>query len=188
MKNSFLKCRMGTVFLIIFAFTNRLSATDFFVDVLNNSFSPLSLQITVGDTVIWTNQDDDDDSHMATSDNGAWSGGLMIGFGDQSFYTFSNVGPFPYHDFFDAFTGTIMVVANVPNDPITISSPKRVGNQFQFDISGLVIGRTNIIEASTNLTTWLPLVTNIATSATSSYTNSQVASFGTRFFRVMQLP
>ena len=31
-------------------------------------------------------------------------------------------------------------------------------------------------------------VTNVATSATSSYTNSQVASFGTRFFRVLQLP
>ena len=188
MEKSFLKCGVGAVFLIVFTFTCPLAAADFFVDVLNSSFSPSSLQITVGDTVIWTNQDDNDGSHTVTSNTGAWIVGLMVGTGDQFSHTFPSVGPFPYHDDIDAFTGTITVVATVPNDPITISSPKRVGSQFQFDISGLVIGRTNIIEASTNLTTWFPLVTNVATSATSSYTNSQVASFGTRFFRVLQLP
>ncbi|MEO6183781.1 MAG: hypothetical protein ABIP71_11915 [Verrucomicrobiota bacterium] len=188
MKNSLLKIGFVAGVLNCFVFTSRLAATDFSVDVLNSSFSPSNREITVGDTVIWTNQDEDDDSHTATSDNGAWIGGLMVGFGDQFSHTFPNVGTFHYHDIIDSFVGTITVIANVPNDPITLSSPKRVGGQFQFDISGLVIGRTNIIEASTNLTAWLPLVTNVATSTISSYTNTQVASFGTRFFRVVQLP
>lgn len=179
MKNSFRKCGIGTIFL--FVLVSRILAVEHFVTV-GNSFSPPSLTIDLGDTVTWISQDQDF-TRTVTSDSGAWVTGYLFEEGDTFSVLFNfGTGDFHYHDDLGP-TGTIKVVANVPNDPITLCSPKRVGNQFQFDISGLVIGRTNIIEASTNLTAWLPLVTNVATSTT-----SQVASFGTQFFRVMQLP
>ena len=182
MKKSFLK--HGMVAVCFFVSMSRLCAVERFVTV-DNSFSPSSLTIDLGDTVTWTSHDQFFTRTVA-SDTGAWATGLLFEEGDTFSVVFNfATGFFPYHDSLGP-TGSITVVGVA--DPITLSSPKRVGGQFQFDISGLVIGRTNIIEASTNLTAWLPLVTNVAASTTSSYTNTQVASFGTRFFRVVQLP
>lgn len=187
MQTGFSKRALGLVLLSLIFFTGRLSAADHFVDVLNSSFSPSSLQINVGDRVIWTNQDDDDDSHSATSNNGAWSGGLMIGFGDQFQFTFTSVGTFPYYDLFDGFSGTITVVS-VTNSEISLSAPQIVSGQFQFTVSGLVTGKTNLVQASTNLVDWTSVRTNVATSSTSVFTNTQSASVSPRFFRVIQLP
>jgi plastocyanin len=121
--NTFWKRGLSSVLLSLLAFVGQLSAADHFVDVLNNSFSPSSLQINVGDRVIWTNQDDDDDSHSATSNNGAWTGGLMVGFGDQFSVTFSSPGPFFYHDIFDGFSGSITVLAANTPPSVSITNP-----------------------------------------------------------------
>jgi plastocyanin len=276
--NTFWKRGLSSVLLSWLAFVGQLSAADHFVDVLNNSFSPSSLQINVGDRVIWTNQDDDDDSHSATSNNGAWTGGLMVGFGDQFSVTFSSPGPFFYHDIFDGFSGSITVLAantppsvsitnpasgasftapvsfsiqasasdpggsianveffvdatsvgidttpnpysasvtglfageytlyavatdnlgakatnsisiSVTNPIIRLSAPKILSGEFQFAISGLVAGKTNLIQSSTNLTTWVSVRTNLATASVATFTNTQTAASAHKYFRVIQLP
>ncbi len=183
MKKGFLKCGLGTLCLSVLM--SRLFAVEHFVTV-GNSFSPSSLTIDLGDTVTWISQDQNF-TRTVTSDDNVWVKGYLYEEGETFSVVFNfATGFFPYHDDLGP-TGSITVVGVVAN-PIIISSPKRLGTQFQFDISGLVVGRTNIIEASTNLTTWLPLVTNVATSTVSSYTNTQVSLFGSRFFRVVQLP
>ena len=123
MKNGFWKQLLGSVLLLVFVISGRLHAAEYFVDVLDDSYSPSFLQINVGDTVTWTNQDEDDDAHSATSDDGAWIGGLMVGFGDQFSFTFQEAGPYPYHDLFDQFSGTIQVIAGNSLPSVTITNP-----------------------------------------------------------------
>jgi hypothetical protein len=56
-------------------------------------------------------------------------------------------------------------------------------------VSGLTIGKTNLLEATTNListTSWIYLSTNVATAGTMSFTNP--AAMRRQFFRLVQLP
>ncbi|MEO7298717.1 MAG: hypothetical protein ABI042_09100 [Verrucomicrobiota bacterium] len=105
------------------------------------------------------------------------------GSGDTASLIFTSGGYYPYFDRIGG-SGSITVVAAVA--PITMSLPKVVSGQFQFDISGLTVGKTNYILASTNLTTWLSLRTNVATVSTSSF--AEPPAFSRRFYRVQQLP
>lgn len=78
-------------------------------------------------------------------------------------------------------------VGNLP--PIVITAPRITAGTFRFNVSGLTIGKTNIVQVSTNLisaTSWLPLATNVASSSTMSFTNPAVIS--RHFFRLVQLP
>jgi len=72
---------------------------------------------------------------------------------------------------------------------ISLSIPKMVAGQVQFNASGLTIGKTNVLQTSTSLSgtagTWVPLVTNIATASIISFTNSTSHA---GFFRLLQLP
>jgi hypothetical protein len=72
--------------------------------------------------------------------------------------------------------------------PILLSAPKMVAGKFQFNVAGLTVGKTNIVQSSTNLalTNWVSLATNVAGTNTMSFTNSAVAT--RNFFRVVQLP
>jgi len=120
MKQSLLKKTLCLV-LSIMAFTGRLSATDYFVDVAD-FFSPSTLTISVGDTVTWTNVDDFDFPHSTSSNTGLWNVTLP-GYGDSYTRVFSSAGSFPYHDNGGSGTGTITVTA--PNTPpsVTITNP-----------------------------------------------------------------
>ena len=72
---------------------------------------------------------------------------------------------------------------------ITLTSPRIVAGSFQFNASGLTIGKTNVLQVSTNLASaasWVPLATNVATASTTSFTNS--ATVSRSFFRLFQLP
>jgi len=71
--------------------------------------------------------------------------------------------------------------------PIALSFSGVNSGRFEFKASGLVPGRTNVLESSTNLASaqnWIPLFTNVAESATASFTNT---ISGQRFFRLIQL-
>jgi plastocyanin len=69
---------------------------------------------------------------------------------------------------------------------INLTAPRMVGGQFLFEVVGLTVGRTNIIQSATNLGSWTGLQTNVATSSSLTVTNSLLA--GSRAFRVVQLP
>ena len=65
------------------------------VTIQNFAFSPQTITVAPGTTVIWTNKDSV--SHTVTSDTGAWpdSGNLAT---NQTFsHTFTKAGTFPYH-------------------------------------------------------------------------------------------
>jgi hypothetical protein len=70
--------------------------------------------------------------------------------------------------------------------PVTLSAPRLSEGQFLFDVSGLKVGKTNILQSSTNLASWTGLATNVADSDSMTVTNS--TGLGRRYFRVLQLP
>ena len=85
-------------------------------------------------------------------------------------------------------TNQITITVGTPQ-PIVLATPQIVAGMFRFDVSGLTIGKTNMIEATTNLasaTSWIFLSTNVAISSTTSFTNP--AAFSRGFFRLVQLP
>ena len=86
-------------------------------------------------------------------------------------------------------TATNQITIYVQNPSITLTAPRIVAGSFQFNASGLTIGKTNVLQVSTNLASaasWVPLATNVAAATTMSFTNAATAS--RRFFRLFQLP
>jgi len=72
--------------------------------------------------------------------------------------------------------------------PILLSAPQMVAGKFQFNVAGLTVGKTNIVQASTNITSaasWVPVATNVAGASTMSFTNASASS--RNFYRVVQL-
>lgn len=78
---------------------------------------------------------------------------------------------------------TITVGSSVP---VELSAPKMSADGFLFDVTGLTVGKTNIVQVSTNLISWTPVQTNIATSASLTVTN--VPTLTRQFYRILQLP
>lgn len=185
-KNILIHYVMSLVLFLMLSLSATAAAH--YVTVNGSAFSPATLTIEVGDTVIWENTDDFF-SHSTTSDLGIlepgyWNGWL-INQGDTYDLTFASPGTFSYHDQFDSGTGTITVTS--PSTPlIQLETPRQVGSQFLFDATGLTVGKTNIVQASTNLTAWIPVATNIADSAAMTFTNP--ATLPQRYFRLLQLP
>ncbi len=65
---------------------------------------------------------------------------------------------------------------------ILLSAPKVSGSSFTFNYTASP-GSTNVIQRSTNLTTWLPVATNVASANPASFTNNIVGN-GPAYFRV----
>jgi hypothetical protein len=92
-----------------------------------------------------------------------------------------------FDNVFASTTNTITIsVGSVA--PILLSAPKMVAGKFQFNVAGLTVGKTNVIQSSTNLalTNWVSLATNVASTNTMSFTNAAAAA--RNFFRVLQMP
>jgi plastocyanin len=179
--------KLSVFSLILSLFSLSVSATTHYVTVNGASFSPATLTIDVGDTVVWENTDDFF-SHSTTSDldllnTGYWNGWL-VELGDTYAHAFENPGTFSYHDQFDYGTGTITVIS--PSTAvIRLDSPRQEAGQFRFDATGLTVGKTNVLETSVDLTSWQPIATNVASSATLTVTNSIIPT--RRFFRLLEL-
>ena len=158
------------------------------VSVYQSGFTPDSLTITRGESVTWVNDDETDDSHTTTSDlpiiNFDYWNAILFNNGDFYSKAFNNLGTFTYHDTLGVGTGRIMV--SEAATPIVLESPRIVAGQFLFDLTGLAIGKTNVLEFSTNLTNWASLQTNVAAGSSATRTNAMVT--GQRFYRVFQLP
>ena len=77
--------------------------------------------------------------------------------------------------------------------PFTNSPPAFTGTNayvngvFQFQLSGTA-GSTCILQASTDLTNWIPLSTNVAPAAVFNLTDPGAGGFPYRFYRVLQQP
>jgi plastocyanin len=168
--------------------TPQSQAETHFVSVDGSGFSPSTVDINTGDTVVWVNNDETF-SHTTTSDlpvlNPDYWNGLLVDFEDTYSKTFNNVGTFTYHDQLDIGTGTVNVTAPVA-PVITLASPRIEAGLFLFEATGLTVGKTNVLEQSSNLVQWVPVSTNIAVTSSMTFTNP--ASAGPRLFRVFEQP
>ncbi len=102
------------VFVVVFLCSLMLGATSAFaattnVSITSTGFVPESISITVGDTVVWTNNDTTD--HTATDDELTWDTDIIDPAltGSQVFNT---AGTYTYSDTIDpTLTGTLIVKA-----------------------------------------------------------------------------
>jgi plastocyanin len=86
-------------------------------------------------------------------------------------------------------TATNKINILVTNGSLSLSQPRITSGAIQFDISGLAVGKTNVLQATTNLVSranWIPVATNVASSSSFTFTNPP--GLNLRFFRVLQLP
>ena len=83
-------------------------------------------------------------------------------------------------------TATNSVTITVVNPgAIQLTSPGIVGGNFVFQASGLIPGKTNVLESSSDLVTWLPLQTNAPAATSLGFTNSPAGR--SQFFRLRQV-
>lgn len=77
------------------------------------------------------------------------------------------------------------VTVNPVLTPVNITGSVRVSNQFQFNVSGLRLTRTNFVQVSTNLASWTSIRTNIATNTSFVFTDTNAVT--TRMYRVLEV-
>ncbi len=97
-------------------------------------------------------------------------------------YTLSSVAT-DSHGWTGSASITVTVTASAA---VALMSPRPAAGEFLFDVAGLTAGKTNLVQVSTNLTSWSPVSTNVAASATMTVTNSAIPAC--QFYRVVQLP
>ena len=189
MKNVVLSGSFGLLTGLILAVARPVEAATYNVTVNGSRFSPAALTIEAGDTVVWEDQDSFGDPHTTTSTlpflNPNYWRGILVDPGDTFAHTFSNVGTFNYFDEADTGTGTITVIPPAPPG-IVLESPRKEGTQFLFDATGLTVGKTNVLQASTNLISWTAIKTNVADNTAMTFTNAM--TLPRRFFRLLELP
>jgi hypothetical protein len=64
---------------------------------------------------------------------------------------------------------------------------KSTNGAFQLTVTGVVPARTNFVEASTNLTTWNAMSTNISTTNNFSVLDNAATNHSKRFYRVKEV-
>jgi len=167
-------------------------AADHYVSMSLYAFSPSYLEIQVGDTVWWRNDDYFDEIYSSVSTQGYWNTGDIYP-GERAGFTFQIVGSFPYQDpvyVLFGMTGTIVVnPATSQTTPGLLLDPVRLPNgSFQFTVTNLVVGQTCIIQASTNLVDWDGISTNLVSADSLLFTDEGAAAAGQRFYRAWHLP
>jgi hypothetical protein len=80
------------------------------------------------------------------------------------------------------------------DDPVATNSLRLTAataptnGRFQFMLTGTTLGKTNVIQASTNLANWVLLGTNVATSNKTDFADPAAGNFIQRFYQLLELP
>jgi phosphatidylinositol-3-phosphatase len=69
----------------------------------------------------------------------------------------------------------------------SITSATMLTNGFQVTIAGVVPGRSNVVETSTNFSAWTPVCTNVSTTNTITILDSGATDSSQRFYRVREV-
>jgi plastocyanin len=169
----------------------RAVAADYYVSMSFYDFNPSYLEIQVGDTVWWRN-DDFMEIYSSVSTQGYWNTGEI--YPDEIVgVPFPFVGDFPYQDPVYAMLGMKGRIVVKPATPQTtpglLVDPARLPNgSFQFTVTNLVVGQTCIIQTSTNLVDWDGIYTNLVSASSFTFTDNAAAAAGQRFYRAWHLP
>jgi len=59
--------------------------------------------------------------------------------------------------------------------------------QFQFAVSGVTPGRTNVVQSSLNLSNWTTISTNVAVSNSLQIIDPAATDFNLRFYRSLEM-
>lgn len=86
---------VGLLWLIVGANATSTAAADTEITIQNFAFSPATITIPVGTTVVWTNQDSA--PHTATADAAGGFDTGMLQKGQSGKITFNTAGTFAYH-------------------------------------------------------------------------------------------
>ena len=105
--------------------------------------------------------------------------------------TVTNLSPGTYtlkavawdYSYVTATNSITITVVNPP--PITLGGFSVADGKIVFAANGLGMGTTNVLEYSTNMVNWFPILTNISDGTPLSMTNNVTGS--AQFFRLMQL-
>jgi len=166
---------------IFLSFVPKVRGGLFVVWDYDNGFSPNSVQITSGETLVWANLDGYGFDVRITFDNGLT---FFLPNLNTEAVTFPSAGTYGFHS--DYGDNGFVTVILPPPPAISLDAPRLEGNQFLFDATGLTVGKTNVLEGSTNLMSWISISTNVAADTSLTFTN--VANLPCRFFRLIELP
>ena len=96
---------LSAMFIMIGALSVNAATHD--VSIVGFTFDPQIVNINVGDTVKWTNNDSV--PHTSTSDTMVWDSGTLNN-GDTFEFTFNTADSYPYHcEVHPSMTGTVNV-------------------------------------------------------------------------------
>jgi len=109
---------LGTM-LLVMPYLPVAEAADHSVNISNFAFSPNSITISPGDTVIWTNNDGT--AHTVTGNNGSWGSGDLAN-GQTYSHTFATAGDFSYHCSIHTYMTGVIHVGTSSNPPPTTPS------------------------------------------------------------------
>jgi hypothetical protein len=122
--------------------------------------------------------------------NGSKLGGTTNG----STYTLTNINPGQAGNYAVVVLGaggavtSAVATVTVTNPVMTLSVGSGAGagmtlTAFNFQLA-VPVGVTYVVEASTNLLTWIPISTNVATSANRAIADTAATNFAQRYYRV----
>lgn len=81
----------------------------------------------------------------------------------------------------------LLSAANLGQESIVLNPGQPACGRFSLHLTG-TSGKSFVIMASTNLTNWTPILTNLDSSASFDFTDTNTATYSCRFFRVVPLP
>jgi len=151
-----------------------------------SGFVPSEVVINTGDTVYWVNNDEFFPVEVTSDVNFPdpnYFDFILADYGESQGWTFNNPGTYGYHSNWGEH-GTVVVNNPTVVTNITLSAPRVSGGQFVFEVAGLTIGKTNVLQTSTTLTNWTAVQTNVATSASTTITNT--IGQGSLFYRLFE--
>lgn len=92
------------------------------VTIQNFAFSPATVTVPAGTTIVWSNKDSTD--HTSTSDTGVWDAGDIPPGTSSRGILFSTPGTYPYHcNIHPNMMGTVIVTGTAPGATATATLP-----------------------------------------------------------------
>jgi hypothetical protein len=83
--------------------------------------------------------------------------------------------------------GLVSVVAGLGTNAVTLNSQRPACGAFNLHLNGAT-GRSFMLLSSTNLADWTPILTNLNSQETFDFTDTNMAGYPCRFFRLLPLP